>query len=51
MVFADRKTMHWFQQTYTPKVEDRLKPEISPIYHTDFKHLPPVLYLQQRTIR
>lgn len=39
------KTMHWFQQTYTPKVEDRLKPEISPIYHTDFKHLPPAFIL------
>ncbi|MDB5227504.1 MAG: alpha/beta hydrolase [Bacteroidota bacterium] len=40
-----RKSMLWFQKTYTPKVEDRLNPEVSPIYQKDFKNLPPVFLI------
>ena len=40
-----RKSMLWFQKTYTPKVEDRLNPEVSPIYQKDFKNLPPAFVI------
>lgn len=35
----------WFQNVYTPNKADRLKPAVSPIYHTDFKNLPPTFIL------
>jgi acetyl esterase len=35
----------WFQQKYTPEKKDRLNPEVSPIYHTDFKNLAPAFIL------
>lgn len=35
----------WFQQQYTPKKEDQLKPEVSPIYHKDFSNLAPAFVL------
>ena len=40
-----KKAMYWFQQQYTPKLEDRLNPEVSPIYHKEFKQLPPAFVL------
>lgn len=40
-----KKAMLWFQQTYTPNVADRLNPEVSPIYHKDFKNLAPAFIL------
>lgn len=40
-----KKAMLWFQEMYTPKQEDRLNPEVSPIYQKDFKHLPPAFVL------
>lgn len=39
------KALHWFQKTYTPKLEDRLRPELSPTYHKDFKNLPPTFVI------
>ncbi len=35
----------WFQQKYTPNKIDRLNPEVSPIYHTDFRNLAPAFVL------
>ena len=40
-----KQAMLWFQKTYTPKEEDKLNPEVSPIYHTDFSGLPPAFVL------
>lgn len=40
-----KETMHWFQEQYTPKVEDRLNPLVSPIYQKDFKNLAPTFIL------
>ena len=40
-----KQAILWFQQMYTPNKEDRLKPEVSPIYHTDFSGLPPAFVL------
>ncbi len=40
-----KKTILWFQQTYTPDKKDRLNPEVSPIYHKDFKNLAPAFVL------
>lgn len=40
-----KQAMLWFQKTYTPKKEDQLNPEVSPIYHTDFSNLPPAFVL------
>ena len=35
----------WFQKTYTPNIEDRLKPTCSPIYNDDFKNLAPAFVI------
>lgn len=40
-----KQAMLWFQQMYTPNKEDQLNPEVSPIYHTDFKGLAPAFVL------
>lgn len=40
-----KEAMLWFQQTYTPRKEDQLNPEVSPIYHTDFKDMAPAFIL------
>lgn len=40
-----KKAILWFQQTYTPNVSDRLNPEVSPIYHNDFRNLAPMFVL------
>jgi acetyl esterase len=37
----EKPTMFWFQQQYTPKVEDRLRPDLCPCYQTDFTGLAP----------
>ncbi|HNM31459.1 MAG TPA: alpha/beta hydrolase [Chitinophagales bacterium] len=39
------KAMHWFQEVYTPNKKDRLNPEVSPIYHKEFKNLPPTFII------
>lgn len=41
----EKETMFWFQKKYTPRKEDQLKPEVSPIYETDFTELPPAFVL------
>lgn len=40
-----KKAMHWFQEIYTPRLEDRLNPMVSPIYQKDFSKLPPAFIL------
>jgi acetyl esterase len=40
-----KTAMLWFQKTYTPRVEDRLNPEVSPTYHKNFNNLPPAFVL------
>lgn len=40
-----KKVLYWLQRQYVPNVEDRLKPEISPCYESDFTGLPPVFVL------
>lgn len=40
-----KQAMIWFQQQYTPRIEDRLNPAVSPIYHKEFKNLPPAFVL------
>ncbi len=40
-----KKAILWFQQTYTPNTADHLNPEVSPIYHKDFKNLAPAFIL------
>lgn len=40
-----KKAILWFQQTYTPNPADHLNPEVSPIYHNDFKNLAPAFIL------
>lgn len=37
--------MHCFQEAYTPNKKDRLNPEVSPIYHKEFKNLPPTFII------
>lgn len=39
------ETIHWFQEVYVPNEKDRLSPEISPIYQTDFTNLPPTFII------
>lgn len=34
------ETMLWFQKQYTPKVEDRCHPDVSPKYQKDLSNLP-----------
>jgi acetyl esterase len=34
-------TMFWFQKMYTPRVEDRCVPKVSPCFETDFTGLAP----------
>lgn len=41
----DKEAIIWFQQTYTPNVEDRLKPTCSPTYHKDFSNLAPAFII------
>ncbi len=37
-------TMFWFQKKYTPRVEDRCVPNVSPCFETDFTGLAPPLF-------
>ncbi len=41
----EKETLFWFQKMYTPKKEDQLKPEVSPIYENDFSNLAPAFIL------
>lgn len=40
-----KKAMLWFQEVYTPNIEDRLDPGVSPIYHKDFSNQPPTFII------
>jgi acetyl esterase len=40
-----KPTMFWFQKQYTPRVEDRCHPLVSPIYESEFENLAPCLIL------
>lgn len=39
----EKETMFWFQQQYTPRVEDRCVAGVSPCYEKDFTRLAPAL--------
>lgn len=41
----EKETTFWFQKQYTPRVEDRCHPHISPKYETDFTNLAPAFVL------
>lgn len=41
----EKETMHWFQQLYVPKEEERCLPEISPCYEKNFEGLPPAFVI------
>jgi acetyl esterase len=40
-----KRSMLWFQHTYTPDKKDHCNPAVSPIYHTSFYNLPPAFIL------
>lgn len=40
-----KPTMFWFQKQYTPRVEDRCHPLVSPIYESNFQNLAPCFIL------
>jgi acetyl esterase len=40
-----KKSMQWFQKTYTPNREDYCNPAVSPIYCEDFTDMPPCFVL------
>ncbi len=40
-----QEIIFWFQQQYTPRPEDRCKPEISPCFESDFTGLAPAFIL------
>lgn len=41
----EKNAMFWFQEMYTPRKEDQLKPEVSPCYESDFTGLAPAFIL------
>lgn len=41
----EKETMFWFQQQYTPRIEDRCVPAVSPCFETEFKGLAPAFIL------
>lgn len=40
-----KPTIFWFQKMYTPNIEDRCKPEVSPCFENDFGGLAPAFIL------
>jgi acetyl esterase len=40
-----KETMFWFQKQYTPKEEDRCKPDLSPSYQSDCSGLAPAFVI------
>ncbi len=41
----EKKTVFWFREQYTPRVEDRCHPHVSPCYENDFSGLAPAFVL------
>lgn len=41
----EKSAMFWFQEAYVPNEADRLKPDVSPCYETDFSKLPPAFII------
>jgi acetyl esterase len=41
----EESTIFWFQEQYTPKIEDRCAPGVSPCFETEFSGLAPALVL------
>lgn len=41
----EKETMFWFQKVYVPNEVERLIPEVSPCYESDFTKLPPAFII------
>lgn len=40
-----KQSMLWFQQQYTPRIEDQCHPDVSPCFESDFSNLAPAFIL------